>query len=212
MEMYKGVWIREESMDKYVVNEVQASYRLLEVNEKDTILDVGANIGAFSKLACEQGAKLVVGYEPFPDNVKLAKKNAPKAHIVEAALISGKEKTITFYVNVRGINHGAHSSVPTRGREMMSVPAENFAAVLKEVRPNKIKMDCEGAEYDLLVDKPLPTFVKRIALELHLNKREYRETARYLHEQMLNQGFKCLKDPSPSFETKAWHVIGVYAR
>lgn len=212
MEKYKGLWIREESMDKYVVDEVQGSYRLLAINEGDTVLDVGANIGAFSKLACEQGAKLVVGYEPFPENAKLAKKNAPKAHIVEAALISGKETEITFYVNVRGINHGSHSSVPTRGREMMSVKAENFAAVLKEVRPSKIKMDCEGAEYDLLLNKPLPSYVKRIALELHLQKRAHRESASTLHEQMLAQGFKCLKDPTPSFITKAWHVIGVYAR
>lgn len=211
MEKYKGLFVRPDTLDSYVVDEVQSSYRLLEINEKDTVLDVGANIGAFSRLACDQGAKVVVGYEPFPDNVKLAKKNAPKADIREAALISGADTKITFYVNVRGKNHGSHSSVPTRGRDMITVPAANFAKVLKEVRPNKIKMDCEGAEYDLLA-APLPSFVKRIALEIHLQKNAHREAASGLHASMLAQGFTCLKDPTKSFTTKAWHALGVYGR
>ena len=212
MEKYKGVWVRPDTLDAYVVDEVRSSYVLLEICEKDVVLDVGANIGAFSKLALEKGAARVVGYEPFPENAKLAVKNAPKAEIHCAALVSGKQAEINFYVNVRGKNHGAHSSIPTRGRDVMTVKAENFANVLKAVKPNKIKMDCEGAEYDLLLGAPLPKSVKRIALEIHLQKNDHKALAPKLHQFLIDQGFNVLRDPSHSFTTKAWHAMGVYAR
>ncbi len=212
-EKYKGLHVRPDTLDSYVVDEVQASYRLLEVGPKDKVLDIGANIGAFSRLASDLGAE-VVGYEPFPDNVKLAKKNAPKATINEAALVGSfcQAKHVEFFVNVRGKNHGAHSSVPTRGRDVILVPAVRLVDVFKSFKPTKIKVDCEGAEYEMLLGLELPKSVKRVALEIHLQKKAHKEAAVQLHKQFIAQGFKVLRDPSPSFETKAWHTLGVYGR
>lgn len=213
LEKYKGHFVRPDTLDSYVVDEVQSSYKLLTITAKDTVLDVGANIGAFSKLACEAGAAKVVGYEPFPENVKIARKNAPKAEIHEAALIAGKLAVkVSFFVNVRGKNHGAHSSVPTRGRDVIEVDGSPFQKVLAAVKPTKIKMDCEGAEYDLLLEAPLPKCVKQIALEIHLQKKAHKEAAPRLHAYLQEQGFSVLKDPTPSFSTKAWHALGVYGR
>lgn len=213
LEKYKGLHVRPDTLDAYVVDEVGPSYRLLEVGPKDTVLDIGANIGAFCALALEQGAK-VFGYEPFHENYMIAKKNAPKA-VLENVAVVGKHVTATnvdFYVNVRGKNHGAHSSVPTRGRDVIFVPAVRIDKILKTVKPTKMKVDCEGAEYDILLDLELPRSVKRIALELHLQKTAHKEAAPRLHSQLIAQGFRVLRDPTPSFSTRAWHAIGVYAR
>lgn len=213
LEKYKDHFVRPDTLDSYVVDEVAGSYRLLEVTPKDVVLDVGANIGAFSRRALADGAARVVGYEPFPENAAIARKNAPKAEIHEAALVGGKVETnISFFVNVRGKNHGAHSTVPTRGRDVMQVKGVPFQKVVKDVKPTKIKMDCEGAEYDLLLEAPLPKSVKMIALEIHLQKQAHKEAAPRLHAYLLEQGFEAIKDPTPSFSTKAWHAMGVYRR
>lgn len=213
LEKYKGLHVRPDTLDAYVVDEVGPSYRLLEVGPKDTVVDIGANIGAFCALALEKGAR-VFGYEPFPENFKIAKKNAAKAELENVAVVgvATTATSVDFYVNVRGKNHGAHSSVPTRGRDVIRVPAMRIDKILKATKPTKLKVDCEGAEYDILLGLELPRSVKRIALELHLQKNAHREAAVQLHAQLVAQGFSVLRDPTPSFSTKAWHAIGVYGR
>lgn len=172
LEHYKGCFVRPDTCDKEVVAEMKRSYGWLNVEGK-RVLDVGANIGTFSRMALKKGAVSVEAYEPDVGNATVAKLNAPEADIRTAALISSEEKEIALYINPTSKNHGNFSTTEYRGRNAHMVSAVNFSEVLDEFKPQIIKMDCEGAEYDLLRN-PLPLDVEEIALEIHLMKKHWR--------------------------------------
>ena len=205
--------VRPDTLDEYIFKEVRG-YRGLELDAKDIVLDIGANIGAFVCMALEAGVSRVVAYEPDVDNFKLLQMNtketgrAAAAKLNRAAVVVGSETTVNFYKNL-GKNKGSHSTVPYRGREVVTVPAMPLKGALAE-RPTKIKIDCEGAEYSLLNGTKLPASVKAIAIEWHLQKREQPEMARVCHEQLLQQGF--VPDREAKFFTGLWHYTMIYTK
>ena len=69
-------------------------------------------------------------------------------------------------------------------------------------------MDCEGAEYELL-QEDLPQFVKKITLEIHLNKKEWRyHKAKKLIDKFQNWNCKI----APKIGDKNWHTLGAWYR
>ena len=45
--------------------------------------------------------------------------------------------------------------------------------LLEEVRPDRVKMDVEGAEYDCLLTCALPPCVRALVMEVHLRRPEW---------------------------------------
>ena len=65
------------------------------------------------------------------------------------ALIGTDNEEIPFYINT-GKNEGNHTIMPTRGRPEIVVKAKKFSDVLSKTKATKVKMDIEGAEWDIL--------------------------------------------------------------
>ena len=117
------------------------------------VVDVGANIGAYSTRVSKL-VKCVYSFEPDKENYNLAQKNLYKNNITNVklfnhALIGTDDNEISFYLN-KGKNNGSHTILPTRGREVTTVKARKFSEVLSETKATKIKMDIEGAEWNIL--------------------------------------------------------------
>lgn len=203
-----GVLLRSGTYEDTILREIGRAYGWLDLRKKN-VLDVGANVGLFSRLALDRGANRVVAVEPEPCNCEMLRLNAPGATIFEAAAVSDETvKNVSLYVSRSGKNPGNTSTVAFRGREEMRVAAVHFASLIEEYRIDTIKMDCEGAEYDLL-SSPLPGTVRQIALEIHLNKREWRSTmARRVID--LFSDWTCVV--SPNVGEKNWHTIGGWRR
>ena len=215
-ELFNGMTVRSGTTDIRSLKEVNHAYRALDITERSVVLDVGGNIGGFARQAAERGARLVVTVEPDANNYRLLKKNTakyPSIIALNAALIIGAEKTITLYTMdpARYTSRGSHSIVPTRGRIAQTVEALNFAKLLKDVRPSIIKMDCEGAEYELL-QTPLPSYVKQISMEWHF--RSVHPIAAYEaleKKALLDRGFRPDRAyPPPTL--KAWQIVRTYKR
>lgn len=202
-----GLWYRPGTMDLFMIGEL-GCYRPLNPRPGDTILDVGACIGSVSRYLAENGAN-VVAYEPHPENFDILVKNSPDSVNVRAAVIAGPDGQIILYANEKGINDGLHSTTPHRGRTELSCPAVNFHDQLDRYEPNKLKIDCEGSEYDILAE-PLPGHVEKVAMELHLTRPEWRAAAKPLHRSLIAQGFRARREPR--LDTKAWTAFGVYER
>ncbi len=205
MHEFRGFKVREDTLDEYIVKEVK-TYECLNLTPEDTVLDIGGCIGSFARYALERGAK-VISVEPEPDNYKLLCENAPGATVINAAAIV-KPREIILYVNDLK-NKGAHSIIPTQGRREIKVETVLFPKLLETRKPTKIKMDCEGAEYELLADL-LPEHVKAIVLEFHLQKKGERDNARALHESLKSQFAQVVKEPK--ITEKNWITIGAYRR
>lgn len=171
----KGVkaLIREETLDDYVVNEVisRNAYKKLNINEEDTILDIGANIGMFSVLAAKKGAK-VYSFEPEHENCEIAQKNininnvSNKIILHEKAVVGNDDLVRPFSINPHK-NKGLHSLVIKRGRYSVDVKCENINDILKRVNPTIIKMDIEGGEYEVLLAINDFRNVKELIFEFH---------------------------------------------
>lgn len=173
-EAHTGLWCRRDTLDEYVVKEQSSYKQLFNLIHNKTVLDIGANIGAFAYNAIESGAKKVISFEPDPDNVRVYKKQGLSSILIEKA-VSNRNGTSRLYINSHK-NKGLHSLQPINGRASIPIELISFADILEEYKPSIIKIDIEGGEYDLdLYD--IPSFVKAIAIEIHLSHGDNRQQA-----------------------------------
>jgi FkbM family methyltransferase len=201
------VKLREGTYDAAIAKEVSA-YRWMDVAGK-TVMDIGGCFGAASVMFMEGGAKRVVIIEPEADNLKMIRQNlrsfGSAAEIIAGA-VGPEDGTAELFIN-NGINTGGHSLHVTRGRKGVKVPLFSFRKLLAKYKPAAIKIDCEGAEYDFLTE-PLPSYVKQVAMEIHLNKKRWREQAPELIK--LFDGWEVVRQPS--LRPSNWHTIGGFRR
>lgn len=186
--------LRPETLDPIVVQEASAPhgyYEKLDLRPNDVVLDIGANIGVFSAVAA-RSCREVISIEPDPDNfmsllLNMKKNNLDNFHAIRAAVIGGKEKTIPLWLN-GGRNPGNHSIIPKRGRRSILVPAVNINDLLETHSPNKIKLDAEGAEVEIIRSILDWSRVRAIVLEFHFGyigrdfSDQYDDTIRILRE------------------------------
>lgn len=167
---FENFLYRPDAYDDYIVRE-QGSYGRLGIEPGESALDIGAQIGAFARWAWEQGAGKVTCVEPEPDNLELLRRNTEgfDVRILAGAAIGRDDTQVDLFVNEKK-NQGLHSTEHVRGRAAIRVPAFRFSRLLGRYRPRVLKVDIEGAEYNLdwitaLHEKWKP---RMIAVELHL--------------------------------------------
>jgi len=150
-------YARPGTWDEAVIKEVfKGEYKKLQITPDDVVLDIGSNIGCFSIWACQQGCKNVIGFEPEPDNFRLATMNL-KRHVPddsrytmhECAVVGNDDSHRRFYVNVKK-NKGLHSLIPRRGRKEIRVACRNINEIIHTYQPTIVKCDIEGGEYELI--------------------------------------------------------------
>ena len=121
----------------------------------DTVVDCGAHVGLFTKLALKQGADRVVAIEPDPANVACLESNlgpeiAEGRVVVVKAGLWNKKTRLTFHESLDG-NSGKHTFVlelPNANKieGLPVLPLDDIVANLKLDRVDFIKMDIEGSE------------------------------------------------------------------
>ena len=167
-------YCRPDSSDEYVVRECYSPIYFKEYmnyNKDDIVLDVGANIGAYSTRVSKL-VKEVYSFEPLKENYDLAQKNldrnnATNVKLYNNALIGTDDDEINFYLS-KGKNLGGHTILPTRGRGITVVKARKFSDVLSETKATKIKMDIEGAEWNILSEDDIDwSTVNGLVMEWH---------------------------------------------
>ena len=206
-EKHQG-YVRENTLDEYIFGEVRSAYKDLKIKKGDVVLDLGANIGAFAKQAAEKEA-IVHCYEPEPSNFTLLQLNSPNTYNHKKAVVGKQNGKIKLFINSKR-NKGIHMTRPVNGRESIEVETVSFSDLINEIKPNKIKIDVEGAEYDFLPYE-FPSFVERLVMEIHFQyDPSWRKLGREVHENMIKQGFSSLKEFKDT--GKNWHIIGAYVR
>jgi FkbM family methyltransferase len=141
-------------------------------NQEDTWLDIGGHIGLFAIRMARQFPKIkeVISYEALPHNASFALENIKvnsvesNCSVVQKAIVPGAEDTIDFFISN---DSGKHSILPIRGREILHVPAININDAINEHGATAIKMDVEGAEYELIKAVTDWSKVRVIIIEYH---------------------------------------------
>jgi FkbM family methyltransferase len=138
------------------------------------VMDCGAHIGTFSLRALEEGASRVYAYEPFPACVEALNLNltGKPAEIIPKALVKRGEggKTLDFHYREERLEGASllHKGANQKrwNYQTMTVATVDFWNELQRIKPNILKMDIEGVEWDI-IDEPLPDFVEALFIEVH---------------------------------------------
>lgn len=164
MRLSGGIFHR--TADKVIMAEVKSTYADLPV-KGDVVLDVGANIGAASRLFLDRGARKVIAIEPDPTNMALLRRNLAKRPAVviwaAAGANPGRER---FHMHTS--KPYLSSLLEDKGRHSIMVPVVPLGALFAQYAPSVVKVDIEFGEYDLPELHYLPDFVRSLALEVHV--------------------------------------------
>lgn len=130
-----------------------------EIKKGDVVIDIGANIGyytlVFSQIVGTDGR--VYAFEPDPNNFALLKKNIEINNLKNVVLIqkavSDVSKPLSLYLC--DYNHAQHRIYPSpRCNEKIMVESTTIDEYFSESefynRINFVKIDVEGAEYDVI--------------------------------------------------------------
>lgn len=197
------VRVRRGTWDAQIVRKilVDAEYTRggFDIPAGGIVVDVGANLGSFSLLAARVAGH-VYAFEPGPREYELLRRNLERNRIgnvtAVAAAIGGADGTCVLHlgresalntVRADRVRGSAEGSVTVRQMSLKSV----FEAFGIE-RCDLLKLDCEGAEYDILYSAPpaLLDRIDRITMEYHVAPTEdKRTTADGLGEYLERRGF-----------------------
>lgn len=202
-----GLWYRPDTTDLNIIRE-QGSYRLLGIEEKDRVLDIGGHIGAFAVMAAKLGA-VVLSYEPDPTNFGLYRMNtaAYSQHCtgrMEAIGHEGGKRS--FYLNNKK-DAASHTLLPKRGRDRIEVYCVPLSAALAWFA-TVLKIDIEGGEYELAEDlASLPPEVRTVAIELHFPAR-HPESEKLIANMAVN--YEVLREAK--YNENSWNTLGIWRR
>lgn len=146
----------------------------------DVVLDVGANTGIFSIYLAQLHPEITIhAFEPVPATYRRLLANLEANGVTNVIphnlAVTADGRPLELHVDWS--NSGAATAYLTRpyanGHEHIEVPSTTLAQILEDYgieRVRLLKMDCEGAEYEILQDTAVLTAVDYLSGELHTNE------------------------------------------
>ena len=174
----RGQTLGAKLIDMYVILENvfdKAYLEKIEFTNPATILVIGGRIGAFAVSAAPHVVNgKIYAFEPFAGNYEFLKKNIElnrlKNVIPLNLAVASDNKGRTLYL--AKMNSSAHSLTKKSGNfvRVPSISLEQFFRERSIAKCDFLKMDCEGAEYDILLGADSETLrkIKQISMEYHL--------------------------------------------
>ena len=161
--------VREgRSGDAQVIEEnwIGDNYRLGQLS--GTVIDIGANIGAFALRAVDLGAKRVLCYEPDPENFQLLLYHCSEE--IDAGIITAYNLAVWDGEPVGYLSAGASTTTTNDDPALPLIPSVTLEEILRDAGPVEyLKIDCEGAEGKFIPATPKEAFaqVQRCGVEYH---------------------------------------------
>jgi FkbM family methyltransferase len=178
---YDGLDCSWRNYNEFFVDDI---YRNFNLNDMDTVIDVGANIGLFAKYMYSKNANKVILVEANP-NLKdkihnLLDNDLERSSVYLSPIYSEKKKVVFNYSDENSaIGSVAFDSTMGIDYESLTHQMELETITLDEIIENEninrislFKCDIEGGEYDLipsLTDRQM-SMIDKFMIEIHKNK------------------------------------------
>lgn len=171
--------------DKIVIREmfIENVYHVGENYFDDTgiVVDIGANIGAFMLFAAAKGAKKVYGFEPEAENrealqlnIEANKGKFETEFIICPSAISNENGEATIEAmqgasTITKLKNFNKDVKPYNTQIVRTITLEQALVENNITYADFLKIDCEGAEYQIIKAASLDVLkkFKRIAMEYH---------------------------------------------
>jgi len=146
----------------------------ITINNEDVIIDVGAHIGLFALYVaqfCKNGK--IFCLEPDPENFKLLERNLNLNQISNVLIFNMAVSKTSSKINLyKNDDKSGHSIVlpSSNSIEVESTTLNDFLHKSKIIHCSLLKLDCEGAEYEIIESLYKVNFqiFQNIILEYHL--------------------------------------------
>lgn len=202
--MFKVRDRRRHVSDAYVINEsyLYGIHDLIlpYLARAKVCIDVGAYIGSFSVYAAKRSSATIFALEPIPETAELLKENIKlnklqdRVILIEAALLGKKITggTVDLYIPTDaafGSVSKSHLGLYEVNEEpkILRVPSITISEIFERHQIDfcdVIKMDCEGAEYDILYNTPREIFERIGVMTIECHKDgNVGELTRFLEER-----------------------------
>ena len=178
---YNGFDCSWRNYNEFFVDDI---YRNFNLNDMDTVIDVGANIGLFAKYMYSKNANKVILVEANP-NLKdkihnLLDNDLERSSVYLSPIYSEKKKVVFNYSDENSaIGSVAFDSTMGIDYESLTHQMKLETITLDEIIENEninrislFKCDIEGGEYDLipsLTDRQM-SMIDKFMIEIHQNK------------------------------------------
>ena len=150
--VYRGVFVKKEYNTDYT---------------DSVVVDVGAHRGIFAAFALLEGCFAVLAYEPGMDNIAFLKKNterlagrAQQVHVYQQT-VGSERGTKTLFSYDQSWSHSLMERPDMTPVSKTEIRQVDFKSVLEQAvqlagdkRRVIVKIDAEGAEYDILESSP----------------------------------------------------------
>lgn len=144
---------------------------------EDSILDIGGNIGTFSVLAALSCPKAkILTFEPAPKTFRVLRQNLRLNKCTNVRPfrlgLAAREGRREFYTHIAG---GLSSTINSRNLGNKTyIKTTTLATIFRQNKIRKCgfaKIDCEGAEFDIILKTPAKVLqkIQKMALEYHDN-------------------------------------------
>lgn len=128
-------------------------FEAMEIRKGDIAMDCGACVGSWSIAFLKEGGSHVVAYEPEPKNFQKLSLNllefGKRACPIMAALIGRTCSTVSLAVGSFSVANTIAPRGDQADKKKIVVKALNFREELLRIRPTVVKIDVEGAEYEM---------------------------------------------------------------
>jgi FkbM family methyltransferase len=175
--------LRPGTTDRGIINEtwIRRDYSPdgFGINPTDTILDIGGHIGAFTVWASKQARQgRIITVEPTKSNFALLQQNVQDNRLTNVTLVKRAvaAQTGTAQLALASQNTGGHSFTvglfESDVQSFETVETTTLASILADYgieRVNFLKIDCEGAEYEIFftASHDILRRIDKIAMEFH---------------------------------------------
>lgn len=211
-----SVWVRAGTSDMLVFREIflKDVYGLAEIGRGasrgsgpvlETVVDVGGHIGLFS-IGASSLARRVVACEPVSSNAALFRRNVLGTGCtnvtLEACAVTSTPGTAVVHQSRNPAGHTVLRHAKPRSADAVEAPARTLAEIFAAhaiERCSLLKVDCEGGEYDILLNggEDLLRRIDRIALEYHpASTEDPRFTSAELDRVLAGAGFRTALRPA----------------
>lgn len=162
----------------WLLNEYDEKLYFQDSNE--IIIDIGAHIGLFTLFVKQFSKNIkILCFEPYIENFKMLNQNLNDNNIENVSIfkniVSNKNQIISLFINT----DNAANNIYQESENFCSVESIKLEKIFEENNINTcdlLKLDCEGAEYEILLnlDSKYYKKINKIIMECHNTITDFR--------------------------------------
>lgn len=145
-------------------------YQLPDKLDGGIVIDLGANVGAFSHWARRRGASKVIAVEPWPENIEPLKRNAGVMggiEIIQKAVWKNNEMLVLSSASQHIEGNTSTVGLLGDGNKVSTALTVTLDELIGDQQIKLIKIDIEGAEGPVLAACTKFDQVEFLAIEVH---------------------------------------------